>query len=231
MQIVFRQVAGWNHLPINFPEDTIYFSESLLISSLKVFYKITCFENLRAHILTFGAANAGFAYSGAARSMGFKKEPFLNIGGYSKTFELKSGDDDLLIREAVKNNLKIGVVADKAAFVYTHTKQNWKSYFYQKSRHVSTSNHYLFKHILFLLVWHLSNLALILSPIVLLFSPFSIIAFASKIVLDISLILILQKKFGYRFNLLEVFFLQIIYELFLIIHYTGSFTGRNRAWK
>ena len=72
--------------------------------------KISCFENLRSSVLSFSMASIGLPYTAAARNFGFSKNAFESLGGYSKTKDTKSGDDDLLLREAVKNKLKIGVV-------------------------------------------------------------------------------------------------------------------------
>ncbi|MFH1197608.1 MAG: glycosyltransferase [bacterium] len=193
--------------------------------------KIICFENLRAHILTFGAAKTGFAYSGAARSLGFRKEFFIKIGGYAATNELKSGDDDLLIREVIRNKLKIGVVADESAFVFTESKSVISEYFSQKSRHTSTSNYYLFRHKLFLSVWHFSNILIIFSPLLLWFSYYSFFILAAKLLMDFLIVLILQKKFSYAFKIHEILLLQITYELLLIVHYINSIHGKKRVWK
>ncbi len=57
-----------------------------------------------------------------------------------------SGDDDLLLREAVKNKMKIGVVTESGSFVYSETKKTFSEYFQQKARHTQTSFHYLKKH-------------------------------------------------------------------------------------
>ncbi len=81
--------------------------------------KVACFENLRTHILTFGFAKLGLPYSAAARSFGFKKESFIKIEGFKNTTDTLSGDDDLLLLEAVKNNLKITTLTDPEAFVFS----------------------------------------------------------------------------------------------------------------
>ncbi|HSP88366.1 MAG TPA: glycosyltransferase, partial [Ignavibacteriaceae bacterium] len=66
------------------------------------------FENIRSSILTSSSAILGFPYSAAARNFGFKKSSFNKIKGFANTQETLSGDDDLLLREAVKNKMKIG---------------------------------------------------------------------------------------------------------------------------
>ena len=129
-----------------------FYTENSFINNL------SCFENIRSSILTFTAAIIGFPYSAAARNFGFKKSSFEKIKGYSNTTETLSGDDDLLLREAVKNKMKIGFITRKESFVYSRTKSTLREYLNQKARHTQTSLHYLTQHKLFLGFWHLLNL-------------------------------------------------------------------------
>lgn len=192
--------------------------------------KISCFENLRSHMLTFTATRFNIPYSAAARNFGFDKQAFYSIGGYGNTTQTLSGDDDLLLREAVRNKLKIGTVEEKNSFVYSKTKKTFKEYFRQKARHVSTSNYYLLKHKFLLVGWHLINMLCLFSPLLLFVSLLFLIPFLFKIIFDITAVKLNQKKYGYSFNLLEIIYLQIIYEIFLIVHYIyGSVTRPN--WK
>ncbi len=114
-----------------------FFREKSLVN------KISCFENLRNSMLSIFAANIGLPYSAAARNFGFKKTSFEKVGGYSKTIDTLSGDDDLLLREAFNNKLKIGTVTAKGSFVFSKTKKTFKDYFQQRARHTQTSFHYL----------------------------------------------------------------------------------------
>ena len=72
-------------------------------------------------------------YTAAARNFGFSKNAFELIGGYENTKDTKSGDDDLLLREAVKQNMKIGIVTRQDAFVYSETKKTFSGIFAAKS--------------------------------------------------------------------------------------------------
>lgn len=192
--------------------------------------KIAAFENLRSHILTFTAAKLGFPYSAAARSFGFHKSAFEKLEGYSKTLQTLCGDDDLLLREAVKNKMKIGTVESPDAFVYSTTKENWNDYLIQKARHTSTSNYYLLKHKIFLAVWHLINLILLFCFFAGFVNPNFFIPFAIKLGFDVSLVQILQSKFAYRFTIIETLYLQIIYEFLLIVNYIHGTFGATK-WK
>lgn len=191
--------------------------------------KISRFENLRSSILTFAFANLGFSYSAASRSLGFKKKLFEKSGGYSKTLETIGGDDDLFIREAMKNNAKVGIILEQDAFVYSKTETEWRKYFKQKFRHLSTANHYSIKIKFLLALWHFLNIFFLLSPALIIFELNFITLFIVKFFSDIITIKFLQKKMKYNFNFLEVILLQIFYELFLIVNYLGGLF-RKKAW-
>ncbi len=94
-------------------------------------------------------------YSAAARSFAFRKTSFERLGGYGKTTETLSGDDDLLLREAVKRKMLIGTVIEPDAFVFSAAPKSFEDYFKQKKRHLQTSFHYLLKQKMFLGFWHL----------------------------------------------------------------------------
>jgi len=201
-----------------------FFREKFLIN------RISCFENLRNSMLTFFAANIGLPYSAAARNFGFKKTSFEKVGAYSKTTDTLSGDDDLLLREAVKKNFKIGTVIANDSFVFSKTKETFKDYFNQRARHTQTSFHYLFKHQLMLGFWHEFNLLLLFSPILFFLDIYFLLLLPVKLIVDLVVVLFSQNKFGYKFSFLEIIYLQIFYELFLIFHFFNAKFGRIE-WK
>jgi len=81
----------------------------------KLVNNIACFENLRGFFLSFTMASLGLPYTAAARNFGFTKKAFESLEGYSKTKDTLSGDDDLLLREAVKNKMQIGLVTESGS--------------------------------------------------------------------------------------------------------------------
>jgi len=201
-----------------------FFREKSLVN------KISCFENLRNSMLSIFAANIGLPYSAAARNFGFKKTSFEKVGGYSKTIDTLSGDDDLLLREAFKNNLKIGTVTAKGSFVYSKTKETFKDYLNQRARHTQTSFHYLFKQQFGLGIWHLFNLLIVFSPILFFLDLYFLLLLPAKLFIDLMIVLFNQEKFSYKFSFTEVLYLQIFYELFLIIHFFNAKFGKIE-WK
>ncbi len=190
--------------------------------------RISCFENLRNSILTFASAKIGIPYSASARNFGFRKSSFGKLNGYDNTTETLSGDDDLLLREAVKNKFKIGAIINKDASVLSCTKENFKEYFVQKSRHTKTSLHYLLRHKLLLGIWHILNLFFLFSMVLYFVNSIFIWLFILKILIDIILVLFMQKTFNYKFNIFEIFYLQILYEILLIINFLGALFRKDK---
>jgi cellulose synthase/poly-beta-1,6-N-acetylglucosamine synthase-like glycosyltransferase len=192
--------------------------------------KVSCFENLRASILTFSLALSGLPYSASARNFGFKRAAFEKLEGYKNTTETLSGDDDLLLRQAVKNKMKIGVILNKDCYTISKTKVSFSQYFRQKSRHTKTSLHYLLKHKIVLGFWHILNIFLLLSIVLIIFSFKFIFLFLAKIIWDLITVFLLQKTFMYEFSLMEIFYLQVLYEVFLIINFFNALT-KKEEWK
>lgn len=192
--------------------------------------KISCFENLRSSILTFALTKLKFPYTASARNFGFRKEAFEKICGYSNTTETLSGDDDLLLREAIKHNLKIGCVTNRGSWVFSNSKITLRDYLNQKARHTETSLHYLFSRQIVLGLWHLINLGMLFSPFLVFIDRRFFLLFLTKMILDLVLIKSNEKKFGYSFKFLEIISLQIFYEFFLIINFFNAST-KKIEWK
>lgn len=189
---------------------------------------ITRFENLRANIIVFAFAKLGLPYSAAARSFGFSKKAFNNISGYKNTTETLSGDDDLLLREAIKNNLKIGMVTNPEAFVFSNTKENLSEYMNQKSRHTSTSMHYSTGRKFLLGCWHLLNLVSIFTIFAFPLGTVFIFPFFIKLVIDIFILNNFQNDFGYKLNPIWFLILQLNYELNLVYFFFNGLKFTNR---
>jgi len=192
---------------------------------------VSCFENLRAAMLTFAAAGLNIPYSARGGNFGFSREAFDKLGGYKGTMDTVSGDDDLLIREAVKNKIKISVLTDAESFVYTNTPVNFKDYIKQKARHTSTSNYYLFRHQFLLAVWHILNIVCMFSPALIFLSINILWLFAGKLIMDVTLLKLHQKKFGYKFGFSEMPGLQLIFECFIIFNYLNAAIRSRTNWK
>jgi cellulose synthase/poly-beta-1,6-N-acetylglucosamine synthase-like glycosyltransferase len=192
--------------------------------------KLSAFENLRNTYLTIAAVGLNLPYSAAARSFAFRKTSFERVGGYGKTIETLSGDDDLLIREAVKHKMLIGTVVDPDAFVYSAAPKSFNEYFKQKHRHLQTSFHYLFTQKVFLGFWHLINLISLLSIVLCFISPILVLPFAVKVVYDLFVVTKHQQDLGQDFKFYEILYLQVLFEIFIVVNFFNSLSGKTK-WK
>jgi cellulose synthase/poly-beta-1,6-N-acetylglucosamine synthase-like glycosyltransferase len=189
---------------------------------------VTRFENLRAHIIVFSFAKLGIPYSASARSFGFSKRSFNKVGGFKNTTNTLSGDDDLLLQEAIKNNLKIGIITNRNSFVFSNSKEVFSEFVNQKSRHTSTSIYYSLKSKVILAIWHLFNLISLLSIFAFPFGTLFILPFLIKIIIDIFVLNNFQNNFGYKINPILFLFLQINYEINLIYFFLRGLYFSNR---
>lgn len=103
------------------------------------------FETLHTALQYLGHALNGMPYMGVGRNLSYTRELFFSRKGFARHQHLLSGDDDLFVNEcASPNNTAVQIA--KESFVETLPKKNFKRWWKQKSRHLSTGNHYKAKH-------------------------------------------------------------------------------------
>lgn len=206
------------------------FGVAPILSGKTLVQKLSAFENLRNTFLSIAAVGLNIPYSAAARSFAFRKTSFERVGGYGKTTETISGDDDLLIREAVKHKMLIGTVVNPEAFVFSEAPKSFGDYFKQKKRHLQTSFHYLLKQKMLLGFWHLVNLLSLLSILFVFLSPIFALPFAVKLIYDFFIVIKYQHQVGHSFKFYEILYLQILFEVFIVVNFFNSLSG-NVKWK
>lgn len=210
-------------------EYDLIFGLAPFIQTNEIINKISCYENLRNHLLTLSLAELKLPYSAAARNFGFTISAYKKMGGFANTLETPSGDDDLLMREAVKNKLKIGVVDSVESYVLSNTKKTISEYLGQRARHTKTSFYYLPLHKFLIGFWHSSNIFVLFSFLLLPLNIVFVLPFFIKLLFDFIAVLNSQKKLCYNFKIYEIPFLQIAYEFFLIVNFFLAFR-KNITW-
>lgn len=99
------------------------------------------FETVYTAVQYLSFAKAGLPYMGVGRNLIYNKELYFKAGGFNTHEHIPSGDDDLFINQvATAHNTVITLTLD--SFVYSEPKTTWRSYFRQKSRHLSTGTSY-----------------------------------------------------------------------------------------
>ena len=79
------------------------------------------------------------------RNIAYTKELFFNVKGFASHLHIRSGDDDLFIQDAA-NQHNTAICIDPKGFTISQAPENFKQWFRQKRRHISTAPHYAFKH-------------------------------------------------------------------------------------
>lgn len=80
-------------------------------------------------------------YMAVGRNMGYTKTVFNRVHGFKDHYTLSSGDDDLFIQQAAKKN-NYSIVYTKDSFMYSTPHQQYKRWFFQKSRHFTATPFY-----------------------------------------------------------------------------------------
>ena len=105
--------------------------------------KMISFDVLFIAIQYMGFALKKKSYMGVGRNLSYKKELFFKNKGFASHLNLASGDDDLFIKEvATRENTRVEFSPD--SITWSVRKMTFKSFMYQKERHLSTSPHYTF---------------------------------------------------------------------------------------
>ena len=93
--------------------------------------------------LTF--SRLGMPFMGVGRNMSYRKSFFQHKNGFDQFSGIIGGDDDLFVsHHATRNN--INSYYSKESHVFSKAKDNWKSLFLQKKRHLSVGKYYRKKH-------------------------------------------------------------------------------------
>jgi glycosyltransferase involved in cell wall biosynthesis len=191
--------------------------------SKKTFVNILVrFETLLTAIQYFTYAKLGSPYMGVGRNLAYTKSEFFKTNGFISHIQVKSGDDDLFIQEAAtKSNTTYTINPD--SFTVSPPPLTLKEWFRQKRRHVSTSSHYKFKHILFLGLFFITKLTFYILTVLLycLFSWKMIIPIVSLYFITFFIVFchsakkLEEKQLIFFLPFLEIFLLMFQFSIFI----------------
>ena len=197
-------------------------------------------------------ALAGAPYMGVGRNLSYKKSLFMNANGFNDFQKLLSGDDDLFVNhQATSKN--VGICISKESHIKTYPKKNWKDWYHQKVRHLTTGKHYKLQSkvllgfynfstvgfwisqiiILPLIVGYLittTNLATIDVKMQLIILLFSIISLLIMIIKPLFFVLS-AKKMSLKVNFLGILFFDFLYVFYMLIIGTIAIFTKTARWK
>ena len=107
--------------------------------------KLIRFETVITALHYFSFAKFGIPYMGVGRNLSYKKSLFYSVNGFIDHMKVKSGDDDLFINQ-VATGTNTDYCTSQFGFTLSTPKEYFKDWIVQKRRHISTANHYKFKH-------------------------------------------------------------------------------------
>lgn len=111
--------------------------------------KLIRFDTAHIAIQYLSYALAGFPYMGVGRNLSYRKQVFYKNNGFISHYRIRSGADDLFVnRVARKSNTAIMV--DPGSYTLSDPRESFGTWITQKKKHLSTSQHYRFKHKLLL---------------------------------------------------------------------------------
>lgn len=198
--------------------------------------KLQRYENVMTAMQYFSYAMSGMPYMGVGRNMSFRRSLF-------ESWDMKrgkgklGGDDDLFVNARARGK-HTAVCLHRDAFTLSSAPPGWGPWLRQKTRHISTSAYYRFRHKLLLFVFALSNFifytgfaALCLikpTPPLLLLSVLSMaLVLFAKYVVSSAVNKRLQQQDLSKWTLL----LDPLYVLYLLIIFILTIIRPNPAWK
>lgn len=184
--------------------------------------KLIRFDTLFIAMQYFGFATIGNPYMGVGRNLSYIKRLFLKGKGFSKHYQMLSGDDDLFVNDNA-NKKNTALVLSKNSFTLSKPQESWKNWIKQKKRHLTTGKFYKKKDKFFLglelltrFLFYSSLLYLIYlnTNIIITISVYSFRLILQIIIIKLNMIKMKEKGFLLLIPLFDML-LPIIYFLFL----------------
>jgi cellulose synthase/poly-beta-1,6-N-acetylglucosamine synthase-like glycosyltransferase len=193
------------------------------------------FETTFSAIQYLSFALIGSPYMGVGRNLIYKKSLFYQTSGFQTHTDIASGDDDLFINEAAQL-AKSQIIIHPSSFVFSEPKRTWKSYYRQKSRHLSTATRYRLRHKVLLGALSVSHALHYLLAVSLLASSAFIIPTFTLVLVRTAVVSwtyynILHKQLKDTTLVRWVPLLDAVYVLFYFVLAPALLIGRKDVWK
>ncbi len=178
--------------------------------------KMIRFDTLFIALQYFTFAMAKLPYMGVGRNLAYRKAIFFNNKGFFRHLHLASGDDDLFVNDnATSKNVRIKL--DPDSFTSSVPEKDFKSWLYQKKRHLTTGKYYRFKHKVVLGFEIISRILLFISFIAGMFFPNIIIILIIGFFIRYLIQLIIFYFASKRLKESGIFYLGIIFDFIIPI--------------
>lgn len=196
--------------------------------------KIIRFETLLTAIQYFSFALRGIPYMGVGRNLAYTKDLFEKNKGFSKHYNIISGDDDLFVN-SVANKTNTDICISKESFTISKPKTSFSAWWIQKRRHFSSSKLYKTNHKILLATYNLAVIGFYATfATSLLFTNFiilSITLFAFKSLMFLFLLYKTSKKFEEKKLWPYSIFLELLLVLLSSLLILSNFIRKPDKWR
>jgi cellulose synthase/poly-beta-1,6-N-acetylglucosamine synthase-like glycosyltransferase len=201
--------------------------------------RLITYDTLFIGLQYMGMALTRKPYMGVGRNLAYRKETFFAQKGFASTLHLNSGDDDLMVNKAANGrNTCVEIAPD--SITWSEPNTNFKSWFYQKERHLSVSSYYKESSKLRLSVEPVMRgifyaaliLAFVFGSMIIVIA--ATVLFVARFIVQLSIINSSAKHFGDRkhFLLLPLFDVYLpLVSLYILTFGRITSQGKNVKWK
>ncbi len=95
-----------------------------------------------ASLHTFGLAAMGRPYMATGRNLAYRRHVFFHTQEFKTHEHIPSGDDDLLLQEALKKGFRVRYLLHPATWVWTDAPRSLRQWMRQRQRHTETAFYY-----------------------------------------------------------------------------------------
>lgn len=206
-----------------------YFKENISLLN-----KLIRFETLFTAIQYFSYARWGLPYMGVGRNLAYTSHEFYAQNGFATHLHVRSGDDDLFVNQAAtKENTAICI--DPLSITRSIPHTNFKAWFGQKRRHISTSRLYKPQHKTLLGAFYLSQFLFWFLFFLLLIFQIQLEVILAVFLIRIIIQYLVFWKSAKKLNELDLVWLVPVLDLFLVILQISIFStnlfSKPSNWK
>jgi cellulose synthase/poly-beta-1,6-N-acetylglucosamine synthase-like glycosyltransferase len=197
--------------------------------------QLICYETLLTAAQYLSFAWRGWPYMGVGRNLAYTRACFTATKGFASHIRQLSGDDDLLVQDAVRAGQRVAVVADPGAHTLSEPAETWPAWWRQKRRHLSAGRAYRLADRLRIGTFVLANALFYLATVVLVFSPNNWVPLAVLWVLRTLFVSAVYARLSRRLDqpvnvgLLPV--LDVVYFIQYLALGISLFLNRTLRWK
>ncbi len=180
-------------------------------------------------------ALAGIPYMGVGRNLAYRKSLFFQNKGFANHSHLSSGDDDLFINKVAKK-CSTTVEFKPESHTFSSPKQNWKSWYYQKKRHLITAPMYKISTKILLSFELLSRILFYTLFVFLLlkniFILYTLIAFVIRLLIQLLILWLTTRRLNEKYLFLPSPLFDIMIPVINAYIYFSNYVAAKRSrWK